>query len=104
CGNGSHPNVRYLSEIDGSPEPKLIPGGNGGIEDGVPRTTARRGCEAQLIAAELRSQIFKELGLIIPVRLVQLKESKSAEEDVVGTGEALAGQQRGEHAAAGGLS
>ena len=37
-------------------------------------------------------------------RLIQLEEPKSAEEDVVRAGKALGGQDRGQHAAAGGLA
>ena len=68
------------------------------------RATARIGFEAQLVAAEFPAQIFEEFRRIIPVRLVQLEESEPAQEDLVGTGETLAGEDRGQHAAARGLA
>src|SRR5271166_3855 len=66
--------------------------------------TARIGFEAQLVAAEFRAQVFEEFRRIITVGLIQLEESEPAEEDVVRSGKALTGQDRGQYTAAGSLA
>ncbi len=69
-GDSGQPHVGDFRKIDGGSQSKLIPCGNGGIEDGMLRAAARIGFEAQLIAAEFSTQVFEQFRRIMTVRLV----------------------------------
>jgi hypothetical protein len=57
CRDGGHSDVRNLRRIDFCNQRKLVPCGDGGVENGMLRPPARIGLETQLIAAEFATQI-----------------------------------------------